>query len=94
MLSEDGATFVQISFWYYSDSPVITIYRAGNRHSLDGKAFAISPRKLEKTVSHRLWLTHHQKAYEFVGADKLRVITIDNREHIVDLRTGELSSGE
>jgi hypothetical protein len=94
MLSEDGVTFVNVSYWYYAQSPVITIYRADNRHSLDGMTFGIPRSKLEKTVSHRLWLSHEQQPYEFVGPDQLRVVTIDNQSHLVDLRTGELSNGE
>ncbi len=94
ILSEDGRTFVYVNFWYYADSSVVTIYCAEERHTLEGKAFGIAHWQLEKTVSHHLWLTHDQQPYEFVGSDQLRVITIDNRSHLVNLRTGELSDSD
>ena len=94
MLSEDGANFVAVSFWYFADTPVVTIYRAEGQRSLDGEAFNVSRHKLQKTVSHRLWLTNEQQPYAFVGADQLRVVTIDNRSHLIDLRTGRLAHAE
>ena len=90
MLSEDGATFVKVSFWYYPEKPVVTIYRVNGRHTLEGDEFEISRWKLQKTASHRLWLAQGQKAYEFSGNDRLTVITIDQRSHSIDLKTGEL----
>ena len=93
ILSDDGTTFVTVNHWYYADSPVVRIFRADGRRSLDGDAFEVPSWKLQKTPSHRLWLTSDQQPYMFAGVDRLRVITIDKRSHLIDLLTGELVNG-
>lgn len=92
LLSDDGVTFPGVSFWSYVDSPVSDIYRTGQRRSLKGRAFEIHERKLEKAVSYRLWLRRDERPCELISVDSLRVNTIDGRSHLVDLRTGRLST--
>ena len=88
LLASDGMTFVDVSFWYYADSPVVRIYREGRRIDIDGNAFGIANSDLVETASHRLWLTERAPRYDLVDASTLRIRTIDGNTHLVDLATG------
>ncbi|WP_444930486.1 hypothetical protein ACJJIF_01475 [Microbulbifer sp. SSSA002] len=54
-LSNDGSTFSYVEAWYYPYSPVVKIYREECKILKNGSYFAVGD-KLQKTVSHELWL--------------------------------------
>ena len=92
ILSDDGSTFVYVSFWYYEDEPVVLIYNDGKKTAfLNGKSFQIKPSKLVSTVSHELWLSQDDTPYKFVKTDNLplalEVTTIDKKKHIIDVES-------
>lgn len=53
ILSDDGATFVYVNYWYSETGPVVSIYYRGlKQHRKTGKDFHIDREKLVKTASH------------------------------------------
>jgi hypothetical protein len=95
ILSNDGSTFAQVSFWYYHNDPVVIIYRNGMKTaSIKGKAFGLSKGKLDRSVSHTLWFPDSGYDYEFVtgnGGLYLRINTRYASEFLVDTRTGNIT---
>ncbi len=93
ILSDDGRTFAYVNYWYRENAEVVAIYQEGRRTgSLPGKAFGLAPQKLAQTASHRRWLSQAGRAYEFTPATPylLKVVTIDERPHLIDCTTGQL----
>ena len=95
ILSEDGSTFAQVSFWYYHNDPIVIIYRNGKKTaSIKGKSFGLSTGKLERSVSHTLWFPDSGYDYEFISRNGGLYIRINTRyaaEFLVDTRTGNIS---
>lgn len=95
LLSENGAAFACINFWYYADYPVVLIYYRGEKTaSLKGREFRVPETELLNTVSHQLWLRQEGLRSEFVESESgtvvLEIFTIDGGKHSIDARTGEL----
>ena len=90
VLASDGRTFVYVNYWFYSDRPVVRIYREGRRFDLVGAAFNISESKLIATVSHQVWLSDRRPAYALLNEQTLKIRTIDGKTHLVHLATGSL----
>lgn len=55
ILSNDGLAFSHVSFWYYADHSVVSIYRKNCTIHKPGSYFELVG-SLEKTSSHELWL--------------------------------------
>ncbi|MCG8588699.1 MAG: hypothetical protein MJE66_05360 [Proteobacteria bacterium] len=91
-LSNDGAYFVYVSFWYYPAHPVVTIYSKRGRSSLSGVVFSIREEDLIRTASHHVWLEQRREPVEFVDSEKISITTIDGRVHTIDLETAVVSS--
>jgi len=95
MLSDDGAAFVYVNFWYYRDRPAVSIYRAGQSvKAIRGSEFEIDPSAIQETVSHKLWLSDEPRRVEFSSSGArsliLLILTRDKRLHQVDVATGQL----
>lgn len=90
LVAPDGKTFVYVSFWYYADSPVVSIYREGRQKVLMGGAFGIPSSSLVDTVSHKLWLSDERASHELVDEETLRIQTIDGRTHLINLEDGSM----
>lgn len=91
ILSDDGSTFVYVSFWYYAEDVVVSIYREERRMDIKGNKFKVKPSSLMKTVSHRIWLSDEAPNYRFVTNDGtlvLEVNTRDGRRHLIDVKSG------
>ncbi len=91
-LSNDGAYFVTVNFWYEASDPVVSIYSQGRTRSLPGNAFSISETDLVRTVSHRVWLDREPEPVRFIDAERMSISTIDGRVHTIHLPTAHLSS--
>jgi hypothetical protein len=67
ILSNDGAYFVYVDFWYRHTSSAVRIYSQGASCFLTGEQLGMKEDSLEKTVSHRLWLNGEPKFVELRG---------------------------
>lgn len=95
LLSDDGTTFVYVSFWYYEKSPAVTIYQTGElKKQIIGREFNVDRSKLQRTVSHQLWL-NPSRNYRLIRTKEvplgLEINTIDLQRIIVDLRSFKIS---
>jgi len=95
VLSDNGATFVDISEWYQEDKPVLVVYHKGERtNELTGKDFKIPPAKLAGKDGQKLWLMPKGPYYRFISVRQepmaLELITIDAVQHLIQLPHGQL----
>jgi hypothetical protein len=67
ILSNDGAYFVYVDFWYRHTDAAIRIYNQRGSCVLTGKQLGMKEDSLEKTVSHRLWLNGEPKFVRLRG---------------------------
>lgn len=95
ILSNDGSTFAQVSFWYYHNKPVVIIYRNGKKTaSIKGRAFDLFKGKLERSVSHTLWFPDTGYDYDFITRNDVLYLRINTRyssEFLIDTLTGDIS---
>ncbi|PVY40271.1 hypothetical protein [Pontibacter virosus] len=90
-LSNDGKYFSYVNYWYYSDSPVVEVYRREKKpFAITGDKFDIPTQYLQQTSSHRLWLA--DKGYHYANGAKQQLIinTRDSNTWVVDLETGDI----
>ena len=91
-LSNDGQYFSYVNYWYYSDSPVVEVYRKGKKPiTIIGDKFDIPTQYLQQTSSHQLWLA--DKGYHYTNGTEQQLIihTRDINTWSVDLVTGDLN---
>ncbi len=91
-LSNDGAYFVYVNFWYHPSDPVVSIYSRKGRRSLPGSVFSIREKDLVRTVSHRVWLNQGREPVQFIDVERLSIATVDGRTHTIHLPTGGISA--
>jgi len=90
-LSNDGKYFSYVNYWYYSDSPVVEVYRREKTQiTITGDQFSIPIQFLQKTSSHQLWLNEEGYHYGNGGEQQLVINTRDSNIWLVDLESGEL----
>jgi hypothetical protein len=95
ILSNDGKTFTYIHFWYRSHTPLVHIYRQGqkiNTLGLIGRNFRIPIHKLQPTSSHHLWLALEKAPYHYYTDNNhlfVKINTIDGKSHYIDTLTGQ-----
>ena len=94
ILSDDGLVYAYVSFWYYTDLPVVFIYQKDRDIKVfNGQDFAIEPSQLVRSSSHQLWLDQTTFPYNFTMVDddslSLEITTIDKRKHVIDVQSGQ-----
>ncbi|OKL40143.1 hypothetical protein [Pontibacter flavimaris] len=90
-LSNDGMYFSYVNYWYYSNSPIVEVFRREKKPiAITGDKFDIPTQYLQQTSSHQLWLA--DKGYHYANGAKQQLIinTRDSNTWLVDLETGEL----
>jgi hypothetical protein len=94
MLSDDGSTFVYVSFWFYAKHPVVSIYRMDTVKLIQAKEFGIDEAKLRKSASHLIWLNDDPYIKEFTLTESnnlgLKIHTVDNKIRIIDVESGTI----
>ncbi|GEO02610.1 hypothetical protein AAE02nite_02740 [Adhaeribacter aerolatus] len=91
-LSNNGKYFSYVNYWYYSDSPVVEVYRRNRTPIIiTGDKFGIPISVLQQTSSHQLWLDDKGYHYANGAAQQLIINTRDSNTWAVDLETGELN---
>lgn len=82
-LSNDGAYFAHVDFWYWHSHPALQIYSKGRSCSITGEQLGIDESRLQRTVSHRLWLNGEPAFVETDGKTvALRVPTVQGDKQI------------
>jgi hypothetical protein len=83
ILSNDGAYFVYVDYWYRHTGSAVRIYSHGASCSFTGEQLHVKEDSLEKTVSHRLWLNGEPKFVELRGKSvAVLVPTVQGKKHI------------
>jgi hypothetical protein len=91
ILSDNGNYFSYIDYWYYSDLPVVEIYRKDKKPiRIKGESFDIPALFLQSTASHKLWLGEEKYKYSNSAEKKLIINTRDSKVWAIDLEGGEL----
>ncbi len=91
-LSNDGMYFSYVNYWYYSDSPIVDVYRKDkNPITITGDKFNIPTLYLQQASSHRLWLADDGYYYANGAEQQLIINTRDLTTWVVDLEKGEIS---
>jgi len=91
-LSNDGAYFSYVNYWYYSDSPVVEVYRKNKTPiTITGDKFYVPTQFLQKTSSHQRWLNDEGYRYENGTEQQLIINTRDSNTWALNLETGELN---
>jgi hypothetical protein len=87
ILSNDGAYFMYVDFWYRDTTPAVRIYSQGTSCFLTGKQLGMKEDSLEKTVSHRLWLNGEPKFVELRGQSVAVIVPTVQGQKRIELAT-------
>jgi hypothetical protein len=85
LLSNDGAYFVYVDYWYRHMGPAVRIYRYGALCFFTGQQLGMKDEGLQKTVSHRLWLSGQPKFVELQGRSVAVLVPTVQGEKRVEL---------
>ncbi|WP_299821304.1 hypothetical protein [uncultured Pontibacter sp.] len=90
-LSTDGMYFSYVNYWYYSESPIVEVYRKEKKPiTITGDKFNIPTQYLQQTSSHQLWLADKGYHYATGTEQQLIINTRDFNTWLINLETGEV----
>lgn len=91
VLSDDGEYFAYVDFWYQHEHPAIEIYHHGAYCYFTGQQLGLDSTRLQKTISHQLWLNSGPKFIETSGMPTAIVIPTVQGEKRIDLNAKKIS---